>query len=536
MSHYPISRSNMKTTQGSAIPNSDPLPPGWEIKLDPQTGWPFFVDHNNRTTTWNDPRIQDNVKVNQTFANGPSQESHKPLPLREGNIYYPQLRPGYIQIPVLHDGLENRQQHPYYTLCQPGMQRVKCEPVSTQKRSQSPLRGFTRPQSPAWSPPESPQTDKQGGQITGPPRQSVSPQGPSPPPSVAESQNSRSQSPGRQSTGGYQLPRGYIQIPVIHESNVPRQPTQNFHQTQKTHYPPQAAGDYQSHHPVFHKIQDERDSRTPPSQSPIRTRKLSSSRESSPVRVTSPSSTPIRVQAVVDKHQGQQIPQHRQSPSWSQSENRQSPPPAYQPPVTVPIQIPTKEEFCDSPPQKEEKVEVKPSINISVPPVEETPATKETTPQKAPEETESQQKHPGVLQVEKILNRVQDLEQAVNSFRGIKNSKNYLVLEEYLTKELLALDSVDPEGRVDVRQARRDGVRKVQNILEALEEKASARSPTMDLSSGSENSMEFDTRSDKSNEEPTTSSVSDQPTTESHRSGKVDMAPESTALTTSSGQ
>lgn len=41
---------------------NDPLPPGWEIKIDPQTGWPFFVDHNNRTTTWNDPR-HDTKKV-----------------------------------------------------------------------------------------------------------------------------------------------------------------------------------------------------------------------------------------------------------------------------------------------------------------------------------------------------------------------------------------------------------------------------------------------------------------------------------------
>ncbi len=38
-----------------------------------------------------------------------------------------------------------------------------------------------------------------------------------------------------------------------------------------------------------------------------------------------------------------------------------------------------------------------------------------------------------------------------------------------LTKELLALDSVDPEGRPDVRQARRDGVRRVQTILDELE-------------------------------------------------------------------
>lgn len=55
-------------------------------------------------------------------------------------------------------------------------------------------------------------------------------------------------------------------------------------------------------------------------------------------------------------------------------------------------------------------------------------------------------------------------------FDGKKNDKKYLLLEELLTKELLALDSVDPEGRADVRQARRDGVRRVQNILEELEQ------------------------------------------------------------------
>ena len=44
--------------------DNDPLPLGWEVKIDPQTGWPFFVDHNNRTTTWNDPR-HDTKKVKE---------------------------------------------------------------------------------------------------------------------------------------------------------------------------------------------------------------------------------------------------------------------------------------------------------------------------------------------------------------------------------------------------------------------------------------------------------------------------------------
>ena len=72
--------------------------------------------------------------------------------------------------------------------------------------------------------------------------------------------------------------------------------------------------------------------------------------------------------------------------------------------------------------------------------------------------------------MQQIVERVAKLEQEVKCFEGKKNDKKYLLLEELLTKELLALDSVDPEGRVDVRQARRDGVRKVQTILEELEQ------------------------------------------------------------------
>lgn len=77
--------------------------------------------------------------------------------------------------------------------------------------------------------------------------------------------------------------------------------------------------------------------------------------------------------------------------------------------------------------------------------------------------------HPGLIKVHQILERVEKLAQEVKCFDGKKNDKRYLLLEEMLTKELLALDSVDPEGRPDVRQARRDGVRKVQTILDELE-------------------------------------------------------------------
>lgn len=55
-------RSRTPTPAMAANNDSEPLPLGWEVKIDPHTGWPFFVDHNNRTTTWNDPR-HDTKKV-----------------------------------------------------------------------------------------------------------------------------------------------------------------------------------------------------------------------------------------------------------------------------------------------------------------------------------------------------------------------------------------------------------------------------------------------------------------------------------------
>lgn len=117
------------------------------------------------------------------------------------------------------------------------------------------------------------------------------------------------------------------------------------------------------------------------------------------------------------------------------------------------------------------------NITIQFPPA---PEPQETTapqtpqevlpPQVEPEETPEQDlSHPGLMKVQQILEHVEKLAQDVKSFDGKKNDKRYLMLEEMLTKELLALDSVDPEGRPDVRQARRDGVRRVQTILDELE-------------------------------------------------------------------
>ena len=49
--------SSTTTTAGSG-----PLPPGWEQRNTPE-GRPYFVDHNTRTTTWVDPRRQQILRI-----------------------------------------------------------------------------------------------------------------------------------------------------------------------------------------------------------------------------------------------------------------------------------------------------------------------------------------------------------------------------------------------------------------------------------------------------------------------------------------
>lgn len=491
----------MQMASGNGAGDRDPLPPGWEIKIDPQTGWPFFVDHNSRTTTWNDPRVPpEGPKETASSANGPSREGSRLLPAREGHPVYPQLRPGYIPIPVLHEGAENRQPHHFHAYSQPGVQRFRTEAAATApQRSQSPLRGGMT---------EAIQPDKQCGQVPAaaaaqPPAAHGPERSQSPAASDCSSSSSSASLPssGRSSLGSHQLPRGYIPIPVIHEQNIPRPAAQpSFHQAQKTHYPAQQ-GEYQTHQPVYHKIQgDDWEPRPLRAASPFRSPvRGASSREGSPARSGTPvhSPSPIRVHTVVDRPQ--QPMTQREPPPVTQPETKAESKPGAAgpdlPPGHIPIQVIRKEAdskpVSQKPPPPAEKVEVKvssapipcpspsPAPSVVPSPPKNVAAEQKADPSPAPAEpasskpeAEAPPKHPGVLKVEAILEKVQGLEQAVDNFEGKKTDKKYLMIEEYLTKELLALDSVDPEGRADVRQARRDGVRKVQTILEKLEQKA----------------------------------------------------------------
>ncbi|XP_067858346.1 BAG family molecular chaperone regulator 3 [Heptranchias perlo] len=562
MAQFTVPGFTMKISPNQTA-NTDSLPPGWEIKIDPQTGWPFFVDHNTRTTTWSDPRMEPQ-KERQAFSNGPypsgypqpSQDVPKQQHGKEFGSAGPQLRPGYIPIPVMHEGVpEHYQQKLHHSPQQPDLQRLKTEgrphsPV----RAQSPSRLSARAESPAGSPLETTQSDKQSGQAsTAATIQAPGMQGSENSQFQTSPQTFSSQQHGRSSLGSSQLPSGYISIPVIHEgigakptqqvyhpahqTQYPNQqtqhpvqqaqyPTQQTHHpvqqaqypTQQTHHPVQQAQyptqqthqpvqqtqypNQQTHHPVqqaqyptqqaYHPGQQVQYPSQPTqytvqpvaykvspedwganragAQSPLRmAQREVSSRESSPARMPSQArpQSPIWADTGVDRPQvAQQRAQHQEVPRVQQ-ESKASSFGSERPAAYIPIQVTRQQPHKPQPkPEKAER-------NTPSPAQSSTQQEESVVPEKKPILTEAAQKHPGLIKVEKILQKVQRLEEDVNLFEGTGTDKHYLLIEELLTKELLALDSVDPEGRDDVRQARRDGVKKVQNLLERLEQKAS---------------------------------------------------------------
>ncbi|XP_058651692.1 BAG family molecular chaperone regulator 3 isoform X2 [Onychostoma macrolepis] len=394
----------------------------------------------------------------QIFSNGPSMSPESPQDMHKSFIQemrQPMLRQGYIPIPVSHENTEPRlQQYPSFSYIHPAVQQS----LRTDGRTPSPTpASHCRPRSPVQAPSEaclSCSPASHGPEVH-------QPQG------THQQMSGLHQQPRPSNTG---LRVGYIPIPVIHEG------VGGASQSQPS----------QSSHPTREKMPIYRE------QVPIQ---IQQNRAAGPISVPLLAQSPVMSQIMGERPQVQQHIGHAaMSPKAEQPVEEIVRAPAFEIPIQrvsdVPQQIhhqpvqPQQQQPTQAPqPKAQHPVPQSPqvsetsNITIQFPPA---PEPQETTapqtpqevlpPQVQPEEIlEQDLSHPGLIKVQQIVERVEKLAQDVRSFDGKKNDKRYLMLEEMLTKELLALDSVDPEGRPDVRQARRDGVRRVQTILDELE-------------------------------------------------------------------
>ncbi|XP_068110443.1 BAG family molecular chaperone regulator 5 [Hyperolius riggenbachi] len=79
--------------------------------------------------------------------------------------------------------------------------------------------------------------------------------------------------------------------------------------------------------------------------------------------------------------------------------------------------------------------------------------------------------HPSHTSVWRVLWNLSELQKEVLSFDGNRSDKNYMRLEEFITKQLLALDAIDPQGDDRSKTARKQAVKFANNILSYLDMK-----------------------------------------------------------------
>lgn len=67
---------------------------------------------------------------------------------------------------------------------------------------------------------------------------------------------------------------------------------------------------------------------------------------------------------------------------------------------------------------------------------------------------------------------VDDLAEQVRRYiGGSRQDKEYIYLDEMLTRELIKLDDIETEGRENVRQARKNAIKSIQDTISLLETK-----------------------------------------------------------------
>jgi len=81
--------------------------------------------------------------------------------------------------------------------------------------------------------------------------------------------------------------------------------------------------------------------------------------------------------------------------------------------------------------------------------------------------------NPKIAKLEKIKEDVESLTSKIDNFQGSKTDKEYLYLEEMLTRHLIALDGIEPEGQTEIRQMRKESINSVNRCLSLLDRKVS---------------------------------------------------------------
>ncbi|KAM4743572.1 E3 ubiquitin-protein ligase NEDD4-like [Anableps anableps] len=122
--------SSQPRPSAEATPEFGSLPPGWEVRSAPN-GRPFFIDHNTKTTTWEDPRLRIPVHMRRTGSLDPNDLGPLPPGWEErvhsdGRVFYidhntkatqwedPRLQNSAITGPAVPYSRDYKQKYEYF--------------------------------------------------------------------------------------------------------------------------------------------------------------------------------------------------------------------------------------------------------------------------------------------------------------------------------------------------------------------------------------------------------------------------------------
>ncbi|XP_050298272.1 BAG domain-containing protein Samui isoform X4 [Anthonomus grandis grandis] len=106
-------------------------------------------------------------------------------------------------------------------------------------------------------------------------------------------------------------------------------------------------------------------------------------------------------------------------------------------------------------------------------PTEQKPEPQKQQPEQKPQPQKPQPPGP-IEQIQAIQKDVSSLLEQVENFQGAPKDKNYLYLDEMLTRNLLKLDNVDTQGQDSIRSARKEAIKCIEKGIGLLETKANA--------------------------------------------------------------
>lgn len=133
---------------------------------------------------------------------------------------------------------------------------------------------------------------------------------------------------------------------------------------------------------------------------------------------------------------------------------------------------PQEQRATSTPPSQPQKNETPTSSNRESPESTTQSGNETSTPKKKPSTP--------MEQIDEVVQNIQEYEQRVSQFKGTKKDKEYKLLEEMLTRNLLRLDGVEAGCDDNVRQRRKQTVKEIQAYLDQLELKAFSREQNCD--------------------------------------------------------